>query len=97
MRGTTRGLPNQDDGSAAAPAEDGVAGGGDQCAGRCAAPGGALAGRRPAPSHAAGHTRIGISTYSALSRFSSCTIVGAEPSEKRNTTCPPTWSVMSLR
>jgi hypothetical protein len=45
----------------------------------------------------ANYTRIGISTYSALASPASCTTVGAEPSEKRNSTCSGIWSVMSLR
>ncbi len=50
----------------------------------------------PAPSRAS-HTRIGISTYSASGFALSMTMVGAEPSAKRNTTFSAIWSVMSFR
>lgn len=43
------------------------------------------------------HTRIGISTYNPLASAASWTTVGAAPSEKRNSTCSPIWSVMSFR
>ncbi len=42
-------------------------------------------------------TRIGIRTYNAEASPASCTIVGAEPSAKRNSTASAIWSVMSFR
>lgn len=43
------------------------------------------------------YTRIGIRTYSASGFPLSATMVGAEPSEKRNSTVSSIWSVMSFR
>jgi hypothetical protein len=51
-----------------------------------------VSGGRPAR-----QTRIGISTYSASGFALSVTMVGAEPSEKRNSTFSTIWSVMSFR
>ncbi len=56
-----------------------------------------LRGRRAVQQPECRYTRIGISTYSASGFALSVTMVGAEPSAKRNSTCSTIWSVMSFR